>query len=167
MVIAAVALATTSGGAAKNKTNIELTSPELKDGAELPKSATCDGEGKSPALAWKTTSDVMSQALIVDDPDAPKGSYVHWTLFDIPKGTMSIPHGGSAGVVGTNSADKKAFAPACPPSGSGVHHYRFHLYALDVDKVGAKAGASQTDLVNAMKGHIIGESTLTGTYEKR
>lgn len=167
MTITAIALAMSSSGAAKDKARVELSSTEVAEGQALPKSATCDGEGKSPALAWKSTAEGKSFALVVDDPDAPKGTYVHWVLYDIPKGTMSIPHGGTVGTAGTNSADKTGFTPACPPNGSGVHHYRFHLYALDVDQLGPKPGASRADVDAAMKGHVLADATLTGTYERR
>lgn len=166
MTIAAAAMAMTSSVAAKDKPSVTLTSTEFKDGQALPTSATCDGEGKSPALAWKGANE-KSWALIVDDPDAPKGTFVHWVLFDIPKGTTAIPHGGTVGTAGTNSADKTTFMPACPPHGTGVHHYRFHLYALDVDKLSTKAGASRADVDAAMKGHVLADTTLTGTYEHR
>jgi Raf kinase inhibitor-like YbhB/YbcL family protein len=172
VMIAAAASVMPSYGIAKDKDKekkpeLALSSTEFKNGEALPKSATCDSDGKSPALAWKGTKDAKGFALIVDDPDAPKGPYVHWVLFDIPKDTLKIPHGGSVGLAGTNSADEARFAPACPPKGSGIHHYNFHLYAVDTDKLGAKAGASRGDVEKALKGHVIGESTLTGTYERR
>ncbi|MGZ3453293.1 MAG: YbhB/YbcL family Raf kinase inhibitor-like protein [Polyangiales bacterium] len=168
-VIVAAALAVPFAGLAKENTKgtIGLTSTEFKNGEALPHAATCDAEGKSPALAWKTSTAAKSFALVVDDPDAPKGPYVHWLLFDIPSGTTTIPHGGSAGIVGKNSADKAAFAPACPPSKSGVHHYNFHVYALDVATIGQKPGASRQNVENAIKGHVLADSTLTGTYERR
>ncbi|MGZ6065340.1 MAG: YbhB/YbcL family Raf kinase inhibitor-like protein [Polyangiales bacterium] len=157
-------------GQGKERPTLELTSSEFKDGDPLPPSATCDGEAQSPALAWKAgeqSEGAKSYVLIVDDPDAPKGTFVHWLLFDIPKENISIPHGGSAGLTGTNSADQTGYFAACPPNGSGVHHYRFHLYALDTDRLGTMAGASRAQVETAMKGHVLQDALLTGHYERR
>src|SRR5262245_52592684 len=72
---------------------VQLTSSEFANGAELPTSSTCDGTGVSPALAWKGAADGKSFALVVDDPDAPNGPYVHWVMYDVPKGTMALARG--------------------------------------------------------------------------
>jgi Raf kinase inhibitor-like YbhB/YbcL family protein len=169
-IAAVAATATALGGtpgAGKERPKLELTSPELKDGGPLPPSATCDGEAASPALSWRGNDQAKSFVLIVDDPDAPNGTFVHWILFDIPKETSSIAHGGKAGTPGTNSADQIGYFAACPPSGSGLHHYRFHLYALDTDRLGTKSGATRADVDTAMAGHVVQDAKLVGTYERR
>jgi Raf kinase inhibitor-like YbhB/YbcL family protein len=147
----------------------ELGSPEFKSGEALPKSASCEGEGKSPALEWKTSAvDAKSFALIVDDPDAPKGTFTHWMLFDIPAGTRSLPHAATGpGISGRNDFDKAGYGPACPPKGHGVHHYHFRLFALDVETLGVAAGATRAQVDGALKAHVIGSVELIGTYERR
>jgi Raf kinase inhibitor-like YbhB/YbcL family protein len=162
-----VAAKDTSKGAAKG---ITLESKDFKVGDELPKSASCDGAGKSPELHWTApkTADAKSYALIVEDPDAPKGTYTHWVLFDIPANVNSLPAGqNTVGVSGTNSADATGFAPACPPKGDKLHHYHFRLFALDVDKLGQKQGAARSDVESAMKPHVKDQTELIGTFERR
>ena len=146
-----------------------LESTEFKNGEQLPLSATCDGEGKSPALSWKSEKDgAKSFALIVDDPDAPKGTFTHWVQFNIPSIAHALPHGTSGvGVSGRNDFDKNGYGPACPPKGHGVHRYSFRIYALDVDKLGVAEGASRADVEAAMKSHIIGTGELVGKYSRR
>src|SRR5437588_1275314 len=148
---------------------LDLKSNDFQNGGALPQSATCDGPGISPSLAWEgaLARDAKSFALVVDDPDAPNGTFVHWILFDVPKGATSIAAGASVGVAGRNSAGTDAFKAACPPPGTGTHRYRFHLYALDVETLGLGAGASRDQVEGAMRGHVIGESTLVGTCEHR
>jgi Raf kinase inhibitor-like YbhB/YbcL family protein len=146
---------------------LTLTSSELANDGYLPASATCDEEGRSPALAWNAVDGAKSFVLVVDDPDVESEPFVHWLLFDIAKDTTSIAHGGTAGISGTNSAKQLEWAPPCPPKGEGPHHYRFHLYALDVERLGAMAGSPRTAVVSAMKSHIVQEALLVGTYERR
>ena len=172
-MIAAAAMAAPLTVAAKdtNKTTgYSLMSDDFKANDKLPKSTSCDGDGKSPELHWTTpkNADAKSYALIVDDPDAPKGTYTHWVLFDIPSGTSKLPGGATnIGVSGTNSGDKTGWAAACPPKGDKMHHYHFRLFALDVDKLGQKQGAARNDVENAMKTHVREQTELIGTFERR
>jgi Raf kinase inhibitor-like YbhB/YbcL family protein len=178
-IFALLVVASPMTSAAKENTNAakekavsakyELVSPEFKSGGALPKSASCDGESKSPALEWKTSAtDAKSFALIVDDPDAPKGTFTHWVLFDVPAATRTLPQAASGiGISGRNDFDKNGYGPACPPKGHGVHHYHFKLYALDVEKLGLAAGVERKKVEAAMNGHVIGQGELIGTYERR
>jgi Raf kinase inhibitor-like YbhB/YbcL family protein len=146
---------------------LELRSSDFRDGGTLPPSATCDGQGISPQLAWTAPRGAKSFALIVDDPDAPNGTYVHWVMFDIPKSIISIARGATIGVSGRNSAGNDTFKAACPPPGTGTHRYRFHLYALDVESLGLLTGATSQQVQAAMQGHVLAESMLVGTCEHR
>jgi Raf kinase inhibitor-like YbhB/YbcL family protein len=170
-LIAAAAMIAPVTVAAKDTTNgITLESKDFKANDALPKSASCDGDGKSPELHWTApkSADAKSFALIVDDPDAPKGTYTHWVLFDIPSSVTNLPAGQSTvGVSGTNSSDKTGYAGACPPKGDKPHHYHFKLYALDVDKLGQKQGAARADVEGAMKTHVKEQTELVGTFERR
>jgi Raf kinase inhibitor-like YbhB/YbcL family protein len=168
-LLAACAPVTSAAEQNTKPTKLELTSPEFKPGEALPKSASCDGESKSPALDWKpSASGAKSFALIVDDPDAPGGTFTHWVLFDVPPATRALPHGADAvGVSGRNGFDKNGYGAACPPKGHGVHHYHFKLFALDTEKLGTKAGAERKQVEAAMNGHIVGRGELIGTYERR
>jgi Raf kinase inhibitor-like YbhB/YbcL family protein len=151
----------------KERPAIELTSPELQEGERLPVSATCDGEGQSPALSFRGTEEAKSLVLVLDDLDAPNGMFTQWVLFDIPKEIGSILHGGTVGTSGANGEDQTGYLPPCPPKGSGVHRYRFQLYALDTDRLGTREGASRAQIDAAMSGHVLGRATLSSLYERR
>jgi Raf kinase inhibitor-like YbhB/YbcL family protein len=149
---------------------ITLESKDFEANGKLPQSASCDGAGTSPELHWSPpkSADAKSFALIVDDPDAPKGLYTHWVLFDIPADVAKLAAGETnIGVAGTNSADKTGWSAACPPKGDKAHHYHFRLFALDIDKLGQKQGAARNDVESALKSHIKEQTELVGTFERR
>lgn len=145
-----------------------LNSQAFADGGEIPQIYTCDGDGDSPQLAWDHAPDgAQSFGLIVRDPDAPDGNFIHWVLYDIPAGASSLPSS-PAGNVGTgeegsNSAGKNSYTGPCPPF--GTHHYNFTLYALDTQLSFAKP-PSADDLTAGMEGHILGQAVLVGTYHR-
>ena len=146
---------------------MKLTSPAFTEGSAIPARYSCQGEGINPALEiGEATDESQSLALIVDDPDAPVGTYVHWVVWNIPVSMTAIPENWTpeSGVrVGANGSGKNAWTPPCPPS--GTHHYHFKLYALD-QKLGLAAGSSKGELESAMQGHVVGQAELMGTYAK-
>jgi Raf kinase inhibitor-like YbhB/YbcL family protein len=157
-------------------TTIELTSPAFTDGGAIPMRFTCEGEGISPPLAWSAPPDgTRSMALIVDDPDAPDPAapqrvFVHWLVYGIPPSARELPEGSQSDVLpvgaraGLNDGERVGWAPPCPPTGR--HRYFFRLYALDV-AVEALEDQSRAGVESAMKGHILGQGVLMGTYEKK
>ena len=141
---------------------IKLSSPAFADGAAIPKDNSCDGAGKPPALSWTgVPGDARELVLVVEDPDAPGGTYVHWTAFGIPGDATSVPADVAGG---ENSAGKEGWTPPCPPEGK-PHHYVFTLYALG-DPSGLKAGASAKDVRAALSKRPLALGRLTGTYER-
>lgn len=143
---------------------MKLTSPEFENNQPIPARFTCEGEDINPALAIENAPPgAKSFALIVDDPDAPMGTWVHWVVFNIPPcgriGENSVP--GRLGV--TNSGGSDYHGP-CPPS--GTHRYFFKLYALDA-LLDLKQGATKGALEKAMRGHILEEAELVGKYKRR
>src|SRR5438093_9758562 len=110
-----------------------LTSPSFAEGEAIPVKHTCDGENKAPALRWEGAPAAKSFVLIVDDPDAPGGTFTHWVLFDIPGAQRELPEGpaGVPGVGGANDFGKNGYGGPCPPRGA-PHRYYFTLSALDV-----------------------------------
>jgi len=149
-----------------------LSSNEFKDGGTIPKNRTCDGVGDSPPLAWENPPDgTQSLALIVRDPDAPGGNFIHWVLFNIPASVSYLPPSlpGMPGIAhtgehGINSAGTQGYIGPCPPS--GTHHYYFTLYALD-SELTFDAAPDAAELTVAMGGHILGQAVLMGTYKRK
>ncbi len=145
---------------------ILLTSSAFGEGESIPRKYTCDGEDLSPPLGWSgVPGEAKSLALIVDDPDAPGGTFVHWVLFDLSVDVKELPEGiKGVGVEGVNDFRRRGYSGPCPPRGSG-HRYFFKIYALD-GKLNLAAGASKRDVERAMLGHILAQGQLTGRYRR-
>jgi Raf kinase inhibitor-like YbhB/YbcL family protein len=154
----------------ENSMQIQLSSTAFKEGGAIPVAYTCDGKNISPPLSWASVpQSAQSLALIVDDPDAPSGTWVHWVVFNISPTLGSLSEGVSSsgsqdafGTPGTSSFRKSGYGGPCPPKGK-PHRYFFKLYALDI-LLGLKSGASKTDVEKAMQGHILAQGQLMGTY---
>jgi len=104
---------------------------------------------------------------VIDDPDAPSGTFRHWGTYDIPAAARSIASGEKAGTEVKNDAGTLGYTGPCPPPGHGLHHYHFKLFALDVDRLNLSADAKVADVENAASAHAIGQGELVGTYERR
>jgi hypothetical protein len=144
-----------------------LTSPAFAEGADIPRRHTCDGENRSPRLTWRDPpAGARSFALIVDDPDAPSGTFTHWVLFNVPGGSTELPEAATVGRSGRNDFGKSGYGGPCPPKGHGPHRYFFKLSALDVDALKLGDGASRAQLEAAMQGHILGTAQLVGRYKR-
>ena len=154
---------------------MQLTSSAFTHEGRIPKKYTCERDDLSPPLQWAGAPDgTKSFALIVDDPDAPdpaapKMVYVHWVLCNIPAGTTGLEENASRSklppgtITGSNDRQKAEWGGPCPPIGR--HRYFFKLYALDTVLDGLST-PSKRDLETAMKGHILGQAELMGTYQK-
>jgi Raf kinase inhibitor-like YbhB/YbcL family protein len=154
---------------------LTLTSPAFMDSGSIPKKYTCEGEDLSPPLTWSgAPPGTKSLVLIIDDPDAPDPKapqrvWVHWVVYNLPAGSTGLPEGAGAkeppkGVgVGVNDWSRTDYGGPCPPIGR--HRYFHKLYALDTVLDGLSKPVKR-DVEAAMKGHILAEATLLGTYEK-
>jgi Raf kinase inhibitor-like YbhB/YbcL family protein len=150
--------------------SIELTSPSFQPGATIPKQYTGDGADRSPPLRWsEPPAGTKSLALICADPDAPGGTWVHWVIFNLPAQARELEEGvattdvlGNGAKQGKNDFDKIGYGGPAPPKGK-PHRYFFKLYALDTT-LDLPAGASKAQLDKAMKGHVLAEGQLMGTY---
>lgn len=149
----------------------KLMSSAFPEGGTIPKLHTCDGADLSPALEWSgSPANAKSFALIMDDPDAPAGTWNHWLLWDIPASTHSLAQGfkpGQTGESGTNDFGKPGYGGPCPPKGHGPHRYFFKLYALDTESLDLRAGAKRADLDRALRNHTVAEAQYMGRYERR
>jgi Raf kinase inhibitor-like YbhB/YbcL family protein len=148
---------------------LKLTSTAFEDGGMIPSKYTCDGANVSPPLAWSgVPGGAKSLALVVDDPDAPRGTWVHWVVYQIPateKGfAEGAPDANSSGVrQGTNDFGKQGYGGPCPPT--GTHRYFFKLYALDGEP-NLPQGVSKGQLLRAVEGHVLAEGQLVGRYQR-
>jgi Raf kinase inhibitor-like YbhB/YbcL family protein len=146
---------------------LELKSNVFAEGKPIPSKYTCEGSDISPPLSWSgAPSGTKSFALIADDPDAPMGTWVHWVTWDIPATATAFPEGGVASGTKQGMTDFKrpGYGGPCPPS--GTHRYFFKLYALDT-ALELSATAGKGELEKAMKGHILAQTQLMGTYAKQ
>jgi Raf kinase inhibitor-like YbhB/YbcL family protein len=152
---------------------INITSVAFAEGQPIPSKYTCDGEDVSPSLKWDNApAGTKSFALICDDPDAPSGTWVHWVIYDLPATTTELPEAIptkeevlNGAKQGKNDFGRTGYGGPCPPPG-GAHRYYFKLYALD-DSLNLRAGAKKGDVEVAMKGHIVGEGKLMGSYRRK
>lgn len=145
---------------------MKVQSPVFNHNENIPAKYTCDGENINPPLLISDASEnAQSLVLVVDDPDAPAGTFVHWTIWNINPKTTEIPENTVpiGAVEGTTSYNKPGFGGPCPPAGS--HRYFFKLYALN-SVLDLPASASKEDLEKAMEGHILEQAELIGLYER-
>ncbi len=146
-----------------------LTIAAFGDGGMIPAKFTCEGVNVSPELRWSDApSSARSFALIVDDPDAPVGTFTHWVLFDIPAERSYLAEGeGKIGLAGKNDFGRAGYGGPCPPRGHGPHRYIFTLYALDVASLKLKAGPDRRQVAAALGSHILAQAKYTGRYERK
>ena len=152
--------------------NLPLSSTAFKDGDSIPARYTCAGQDISPPLAWEEPpQNTGSFALIVDDPDASAGVFTHWVLFNLKATVRELGEGVPAperikneAIEGKSDFNMIGYGGPCPPPGK-VHHYRFTIYALD-RPLDLPRGASRQQLLDAIKGHILAQGQLTGTYQR-
>jgi Raf kinase inhibitor-like YbhB/YbcL family protein len=145
-----------------NKT-LTIKSPEFSDNGMIPAKYTCSGSNINPELTIKDIpNETRSLALIVEDPDAPSGTFDHWIMWNIPV-KEKIEENSAPGTQGKNGKNENRYMGPCPPS--GTHHYHFRIYALS-NKLDLPAGSDKKALLNAMEGNIIGKGELTGLYKK-
>jgi len=135
-------------------------------GQPIPRRHSCEGEDLSPPLQWTgVPGDAASLALIVDDPDAPVGTFTHWLAWGISPGNGAIAEGQRAPREGRNDFHEVGYRGPCPPSGHGTHRYFFHLYAL-ASEPAVPPGASRQDLERAIEEEVVAVAELIGTYER-
>src|SRR4030095_2032120 len=155
----------------KQKSSMTIKSTAFNEGGMIPKKYSCEGENLSPPLEWSDSpAGTNTFALIVDDPDAPAGTWVHWVVYNIPASTLELKDDMSSQktsdskiVQGINDFKKASYGGPCPPS--GTHRYFFKLYAIDA-KLDLAGDVTKDKLLDAMKGHVLGQAQLIGKYTK-
>jgi len=151
---------------------LTLTSPAFSNDGPIPRAHTCDGADQSPPLAWTGVPPAAKQlALVVDDPDAPGRTFVHWVLYGLPPSVTGLPTGVPrepqlpkpvTAIQGVNDFRRTGWNGPCPPPGP-AHRYVFTLYALDAE-LKVPPGATKAALLDAIKGHVVEQAQLIGRY---
>jgi Raf kinase inhibitor-like YbhB/YbcL family protein len=145
----------------KPRKTLVVSSPEFVEGGLIPTKFTCKGKGFNPSLVIDGVPDgTESMVLIMEDPDAPKGFFTHWVIFDIQPAN-SISENSGQGVSGLNSLGEMGYTPPCPPS--GLHRYFFHVFALD-SGLDLRPGSTRTAVEDAMRPHVLAYGTLMGKF---
>lgn len=166
MILMLLAIATSVLALRAKEVSMKISSPDFNEGASIPSRFTCDGANVNPTLQVSgVPSAAKSLVLIVDDPDAPAGTWTHWLIWNLKADLTEIPaHSVPAGAVqGVNDFGKSNYGGPCPPS--GTHRYFFHLYALD-SVLELPAHSNRKALDQAMRGHIVGEGKYMGRYAR-
>jgi Raf kinase inhibitor-like YbhB/YbcL family protein len=140
-----------------------LTSSAFADGAAIPKQFTCEGtDGPPPLTIVDAPEGARSFAVIMDDPDAPNGTFTHWLAYDIPAGRPELP---ATGKTLRNGFGRDGYGGPCPPPGHGPHRYHFTVYAVDIPTLPVR-GDTRKALETALGEHTLGTARLTGRYER-
>lgn len=168
LLLAACSTATTTTTSQEAPMTLTLSSSAFAPGKNIPDEYSCKGRNISPALAWTDApANTVSFALILDDPDAPAGTFTHWVLYNIPAASKGLQQGvahqptfDDGAAQGKNSGNRQYYEGPCPPS--GTHHYYFRLYALDT-RLELPPGATVDQVKKAMQGHILAQGELMGT----
>ena len=147
--------------------DFRISSPAFAEGADIPIRHTCDGEDRSPRLTWTgTPENARSLALVMDDPDAPRGTFTHWVVYDLPSDLTELGEGSTQGTQGRNSFGRSGYGGPCPPPGDQPHRYRFTLHGLDVPSL-ALANGTREELEAKIEGHIVATARLVGRYSRQ
>jgi Raf kinase inhibitor-like YbhB/YbcL family protein len=170
LLVAAQVLLT--GVLARADSNFRLTSPAFNPGEPIPTDFSCAAGDHSPALAWTgAPAGTKSFALIVEDPDAPMGTFIHWVVFNLPAGATGMaadapktPHLADGATQGSNGMGAIGYKGPCPPPGK-THHYHFELFALD-NTLQLPSDADAASLRAAMQNHVKASAELVGTFER-
>jgi Raf kinase inhibitor-like YbhB/YbcL family protein len=171
LVLAACTTASNPSPTQEAPMALTLSSSAFAPGKSIPDEFSCKGRNISPALAWTgAPANTASFAVILDDPDAPSGTFTHWVIYNIPAASQSLAQGvapqptfDDGAAQGRNSGNRQYYEGPCPPS--GTHHYYFRLYALDT-RLDLPPGATVDQLRKAMQGHILAQGELMGTFSK-
>jgi len=144
-----------------------LSCDAFRYGQNIPNTFTCDGANQTPKLRWMHAPEgTKSFALIVDDPDAPDGTFTHWVQFNIPGSASELPDD-RLGMSGKNDFQQDGYGGPCPPPNHGEHRYFFRLFALDTESLDIGPGAKREELEKAIDGHVLEQAEIMGRYERK
>jgi Raf kinase inhibitor-like YbhB/YbcL family protein len=148
-------------------TPFALRSPAFEDGQPIPRLHTCEGDDVSPALEWTAPpAGTRSLALVVEDPDAPGGTFTHWLTWGIAPDAAGLAEGQRPPLEGRNDFGRRGWRGPCPPPGHGPHRYVFRVVALDTTLDDLSSGAAARGVDEAVSGHVLAAAELIGTFER-
>ena len=143
-----------------------LSSPSFPPDGPIPRRHTCEGEDRSPELTWSGAPEAaVSMAIVVDDPDAPRGAFVHWLAWGIDPGSGRLAEGAALEHEGRNDFGRRGWRGPCPPRGHGPHRYVFTAHALDAT-IAVPGDVDRATLEAAIEPHLLGTVRLIGIYER-
>jgi len=174
LIVSALTQATPDAGAGEKAMAFSIRSDDIRDGERIARRFTCEGEDVSPELHWQDAPEgTESFVLIVEDPDAPVGTFIHWVLYNIPADLEGLERGASRSAAikgdmreGVTGFGRRGYNGPCPPPGHGDHRYYFRLLALDTKKLDVRNNANKADVEEAMRGHTLAEASLMGIYSR-
>lgn len=144
---------------------LTITSPAFQNNQSIPQKYSCDYQNINPPLTIEgIPQGTKSLALIIDDPDAPSGTFDHWVIWNIPPSQNKIAEHTTPGIEGVNGMGERGYTGPCPPPGK-PHHYNFRVYALDT-QLGLADDSKKKDLEQAMRGHVLAEGKLIGLFSR-
>lgn len=150
---------------------LTLSSGAFKSGDVIPMQYSCEGANVSPPLSWRGLPDgTQSLALILDDPDAPRGLFTHWIIYNLPPDLDGLPEDAANHLIsvashGRNDFGQRSYGGPCPPRGDEPHRYFFRLYALD-SQIELMSGAPRPQVLDAIRDHVLERAELTGIYSR-
>lgn len=148
---------------------LKVSTRAFQPNQPIPVEFTREGRDRSPELLWEgAPGGTLSFVLVMDDPDAPGGTFTHWVLYDIPAVARGLTQGrdGGGGIGGRNDFDHDRYRGPCPPPGHGEHRYRFHVYALDIPSLELPPGAPRGEVEDRMAGHVLAEGEIVGRFAR-
>ena len=148
---------------------LRLSLPAIAADRSILRQFTCDGANRSPAVQWSgAPAGTRSLALVLDDPDAPGGTFRHWGVFNIDVHAGQIREGAASSLFAQarNDFGDAGYGGPCPPPGNGAHRYRFHLFALDIARLDLGAAARVSDVERAMDGHVLASAMVVAPYQR-
>lgn len=174
VLILGLTFLTTSPTTGSDDMSFRISSPDFREGESIPRKFSCDGEDLSPQIFWDGAPEgTKSFVLTVEDPDAPMGTFIHWVVYDVPATARELKRGAESGPPsldgmkqGRTDFGHSRYGGPCPPRGYGKHRYYFILRALDVPAIDVPPEPKKNMVEKAMKGHVLAETRLMGTYER-
>lgn len=148
---------------------MHVHSPTFADGAPIPRKYTRDGRNRSPPIEWSGAPDgTRSFVIVMEDPDAPGGTFRHWALYNLAAANTSLPEGAATGSLGEgiNDFGRRGYDGPQPPKGHGTHHYHIRVAALDVDRLPVRPSAKAEEIWEAARPHMLDQAETVGTYSR-